>query len=172
MIKPISYGQLMSNAIVSGLFAIIGTTLGWVLSEAGAGWRSYAERRRAEQAEATARVLDAARTAVAISEGVRWLVQVDEAKKLHGEGIDREAYGVKVIDLAEQLQQLRLIPLTVTAKGPRSALPQIGILVDRIQGLWNEFAETSRADIADRPARFLNECKEIMKVAQDLASQP
>src|SRR5438046_2104352 len=120
----------MSNTIVSGLFAIIGTALGWLLRVAGAGLRTYTARRRAEQAEATSLVFDAARTAVAICEGVRWLVQVDEAKKLHGEGIGREAYGVKVIDLAEQLQQLRLIPLTVTAKGPRSALPQIDTLVD------------------------------------------
>lgn len=98
MIKAASYGQLMSNTIVSGLFAIIGTTLGWLLSEAGAGWRGYAERRRGEQAEATARVFDA-------------------------------------------------------------------------QALWNHFTETSRADIADSPAPFLNECKEIAKVAQDLVNQ-
>lgn len=163
---------LMSSTVVSGLFAVIGTTLGWVLSEAGAGWRSFAERRRVRQIEATARVFDAARIAVAICEGIRWLILVDVSKKLHGEGIGREAYGVRVIDMAEQLQQLRLIPLTVTAKGPRSALTQIDILVTRTQVLWDDFAAKSRADIADRPAPFLDACEQIAKIAQELVSHP
>jgi hypothetical protein len=162
----------MSNTVVSGLFVIIGTTVGWMLSEAGAGWRSFAERRRVKQVEATARVFDAARVAVAICEGVRWLIQVDVVKQLHGEGIGREAYGVKVIDLAEHLQQLRLIPLAVTAKGPRSALPRVDMLVARTQRLWDDFAAKSRADIADRPAPFLDACEQIVKIAQELVSQP
>jgi hypothetical protein len=160
----------MSSAVVSGLFAVVGTALGWVLSEAGAGWRSFAERRRARQIEATARVFDAARIAVAICEGIRWLILVDVSKKLHGEGIGREAYGVKVIDMAEQLQQLRLIPLTVTARGPQSALPQIDILVTRTQALWDDFAATRRADIADRPTPFLEASEQIVKIAQELVS--
>jgi hypothetical protein len=42
-----SYRWLMSDVVVSGLFAVIGTALGWGLSEAGAGWRSleYGPRR-------------------------------------------------------------------------------------------------------------------------------
>jgi hypothetical protein len=162
----------MSNTVASGLFAVIGTALGWVLSEAGAGWRSLAERRRVRQIEATARVFDAARTAVGICEGARWLIQVDVVKKLHGEGIGREAYGTKAIDLAEQLQQLRLIPPAVTAKGPHAALPQIHTLVARTQTLWDDFAATSRADIADHPAPFISACEEIVKLAQELVGQP
>ena len=98
----------MSNTVVSGLFAVIGTALGWVLSEAGAGWRSFADRRRVRQIEATARVFDAARTAVGICEGARWLIQVAVVKKLHGEGIGREAYGAKAIELAEQLSNVSI----------------------------------------------------------------
>jgi hypothetical protein len=51
----------MNEAVVSGGFAIIGTALGWALSEVGAGWRDLVQRRRTEQADANARVLDAAR---------------------------------------------------------------------------------------------------------------
>ena len=166
------YGQLMNNTVVSGLFILIGTTLGWVLSEVGASWRTFAEQRRVKQIEATARVFDAARIAVALCEGVRWLIQVDVVKKLHGEGIGREAYGVKVIKLAEQLEQLRLIPLAVRAKGPSAALPRIDVLVTRAQALWDEFAATSRADIADHPEPFLNACEQIVNVAEELVSQP
>jgi hypothetical protein len=162
----------MNSAVVSGLFAVVGTTLGWVLSEAGAGWRGFAERRRMQKAEAAARVFEAARVAVAICEGMRWLIQVDVAKKVHSEGIGREAYGVKVIDLAEQLQQLRLIPLTVTARGPRPALPHIDILVIRTQALWDTFAATSRDSIGDNPEPFLIACDEVAKIAQEMVSKP
>jgi hypothetical protein len=158
----------MTDAVVSGSFAIIGTALGWVLSEVGAGWRGYAERRRADQAEATARVFDAARTAVAISEGARWLIQVDVAKKLHGEGIGRQEYAKKAIEVAEQIQQLRLIPLSVTAKGPRSALSRIDVLVAQTQALWDDFVATTRADIADHPGPFLSACDQIAKNARKL----
>jgi hypothetical protein len=81
----------MNEAVVSGSFAIIGTALGWVLSEVGAGWRDLVQRRRTEQADATARVLDTARAAVAVGEGIRWLIQVDVAKKLIGEGSARRS---------------------------------------------------------------------------------
>jgi len=158
----------MTDAVVSGSFAIIGTAVGWVLSEVGAGWRGFAERRRAHQAEAAARVFDAARTAVAISEGARWLIQVDVAKKLHGEGVGRQEYGRKAIELAEQIQQLRLIPLAVTAKGPHSALPQIDALVARTQALWDDLVATTRADIANQPGPFLNVCDQIVKIAREL----
>jgi hypothetical protein len=162
----------MSSAIVSGLFAIVGTTVGWALSEAGAGWRSVAERRREQQAEAAGRVFEAARIAVAICEGVRWLIQVDVAKRVHGEGIDHETYEAKAMQLAEYLAQLRLIPLAVTAKGPRPALPQIVILVDRAQVLWDNFAATSRNSIGITPAPLLSACDEIAQIAQELVSQP
>ena len=116
------------------------------------------------------RVFDAARIAVALCEGIRWLILVDVSKKSHGEGIGREAYGAKHIDMAEQLQQLRLIPLAVTAKGPQSALPQIDVLVARTQKLWDDFAATSRDDIADHPAPLLDACEQIVKIAQELVS--
>jgi hypothetical protein len=115
----------MGSAVVSGLFAVIGTALGWRLSEAGAGLRSRAERRRAEQAEATARVFDAARAAASIAEGMRFLVQIDDAKKKIGEGFGTEEYTVKSVEIAELVQQPHLIALAITAKGPRLANPRL-----------------------------------------------
>lgn len=162
----------MNEAVVSGTFAVVGTTLGWVLSEAGAGWRGFAERRRVQRGDATARVFDAARTAVAIAEGVRWLVQVDVAKKLHGEGISSNEYTMKVVELAEHLQQLRLIPLAVTAKGPRTVLAEIDDLVAMTQALWDNFGATTRADIAQRPAPLLKACDQVAKSARELVAGP
>jgi len=48
---------VLSDAVVSGLFVVIGTALGRGLSEAGAGWRSRVERRRVEQADWSTRGL-------------------------------------------------------------------------------------------------------------------
>ena len=58
----------MNSTVLSGLFALIGTALGWVLGEVGVGWRSSAERRRASEADADARMLNVARVALAFSE--------------------------------------------------------------------------------------------------------
>ena len=158
----------MNEAVVSGSFAIIGTALGWVLSEVGAGWRDLVQRRRAEKADATARVLDTARAAVAVGEGIRWLIQVDVAKKLIGEGIGTKEYAVKAVDLAEQVQQMRLLMLAITARGPHSAVPQVTQLVTRVQALWDVFCATTRADIAQSPARLLSVCDQVAVFAQEL----
>jgi hypothetical protein len=169
--QVVSYGQLMSSTIISGLFALIGTTLGVALSEVSRGWRSSVEQRRVKQIEATARVFDAARIAVAFCEGSRWLIEVDVMLRKHGQGIGRESYEAKAVELAEQLQQLRLIPLAVAAKGPRSALPQIETLVMQTQEFSTKFSATSRQDTADREAELLNDCDQIAKIAKDLVSQ-
>jgi hypothetical protein len=162
----------MNEAVVSGSFAIIGTSLGWVLSEVGAGWRDLVQRRRTEQADATARVLDTARAAVAVCEGIRWLIQVDVAKKLIGEGIGTKEYTVKAVDLADQVQQTRLLLLAITARGPRSAVPQVYELATRVQALWDVFCVTTRAEIAAEPARLLSACDEVAKIAQELVGLP
>ena len=157
---------------MSGSFAVIGTALGWVLSEAGAGWRSFTERRRAEQSEATARMLDAARTAVGIGEGIRWLVQVDVDKNSIGEGIGTKEYTVKAVEVAEQVQRFHLIALAITAKGPASAVPQVDALVAQTQALWDAASATRRADIAQHPGPLLSRCDQVVKMAQDLVSFP
>src|SRR5437016_12611306 len=90
----------------------------------------------------------------------------------HGQGIGRETYEAKAVELAKQLQQLRLIPLAVAAKGPRSALPQIEALVKKTQKFSTKFNATSREDTADRETELLNDCDQIVKIAQDLVSQP
>jgi hypothetical protein len=162
----------MSNVVASGLFAIIGTALGWVLSEAGAGWRNLVERRRTERAEAAARVFDAARTAVSIGEGIRWLIQVDVDKKSIGEGFGTKEYTVKAVEVAENIQQLHLIGLAVAAKGPSSALPQVDALVTQTQALWNATSATSRADIAQDPESLRSTCDQVVRMAQDLVRSP
>jgi hypothetical protein len=162
----------MSDAVVSGLFAVIGTALGWGLSEAGAGWRSLAERRRAEQAEATARVFDAARTAVGISEGVRWLIQIDVDKRSIGEGFGTKEYTPKAVELAGQVQQLHLIALAVTAKGPRAAQPKVDALAVETQKLWNDFSKKSRNDIAQDPEPWRSRCDRVAELAQELVRLP
>ena len=50
------------------------------------------EWRRGEQAEAATWVSDVAGTAVGIGEGVRWLLQIGEDKKLIGEGFGTTEY--------------------------------------------------------------------------------
>jgi len=162
----------MSDAVVSGLFAVIGTALGWGLSEAGAGWRSLAERRRAEQAEATARVFDAARTAVDIGEGIRWLVQIDAAKRLIGEGFGTKEYTAKSVEVAELVQQLHLIALAVTAKGPRSAQPKVDALVVETQELWDDAVAARREDIARDPEPWRRRCDRVVELAQELVRLP
>jgi hypothetical protein len=158
----------MSDAVVSGLFAVIGTALGWGLSEAGAGWRSRAERRRAEQAEATARVFDAARTAASISEGIRWLIQIDADKKAIGEGFGTKEYTVKAVELAGQVPQLHLTALAVAAKGPRSAQPKVDDLVIETQKLWDDFSKARREDIAQDPDPWRSRCDQVAGMAQEL----
>jgi len=162
----------MSDVVASGLFAIIGTALGWVLSEAGAGWRNLVERRRTEQAEAAARVFDAARTAVSIGEGIRWLIQVDVDKKSIGQGFGTKEYTVKAVEVAEHIQQLHLISLAVAAKGPSSALPQVDALVAQTQALWNATSATSRGDIAQDPEPLRSTCDQVVKMAQELVRSP
>jgi hypothetical protein len=162
----------MSDAVVSGLFAVIGTALGWGLSEAGAGWRSLTERRRAEQAEATARVFDAARTAVGISEGIRWLIQIDVDKRSVGEGFGTKEYTPKAVELAGLVQQLHLIALAVTAKGPRAAQPRVDALVVKTQELWNDFSKESRNDIAQDPEPWRRRCDRVAELAQELVRLP
>lgn len=162
----------MSDAVVSGLFAVIGTALGWGLSEAGAGWRSLAERRRAEQAEATARVFHAARTAVGIGEGMRWLVQIDAAKRLIGEGFSTKEYTAKSLEVAGLVQQLHLIALAVTAKGPRSAQPKVDALVVETQGLWDAAVKARREDIAQDPEPWRRRCDQVVELAQELVRLP
>jgi hypothetical protein len=162
----------MSAAVVSGLFAVIGTALGWGLSEAGAGLRSRAERRRAEQAEATARVFDVARTAASIGEGIRWLVQMDAAKKLIGEGLGTKEYTVKSLEVAELVQQLHLIALAVTAKGPGPAQPKVDALVRKTQKLWTDATERSREAIVQDPDSWRSRCDQIVELAQELVRLP
>jgi hypothetical protein len=162
----------MSDVVASGLFAIIGTALGWVLSEAGAGWRNFVERRRTEQAEAAARVFDAARTAVSIGEGIRWLIQVDVDKKSIGEGFGTKEYTIKAVEVAEHVQQLHLIGLAVAAKGPSSALPQVDALVAQTQALWNAASVKRRADIAQDPEPLRSACDRVVEMAQELVRSP
>jgi hypothetical protein len=161
----------MSDVVASGLFAIIGTALGWVLSEAGAGWRNFVERRRTEQAEAAARVFDAARTAVSIGEGIRWLIQVDVDKKSIGEGFGTKEYTVKAVEVAEHSSCTSLV-LAVAAKGPSSALPQVDALVAPTQALWNAASATSRSDIAQDPEPLRSTCDQVVKMAQELVRSP
>jgi len=158
----------MSDAVVSGLFAVIGTALGWGLSEAGAGWRSLAERRRAEQAEATVRVFDAARTAASVSEGIRWLIQIDADKKAIGEGFGTKEYTVKAVELAGLVQQLHLNALAITAKGPRSAQPKVDALVGQTQELWDDISKARREDIAQDPDPWRRDCHQITELAREL----
>jgi hypothetical protein len=162
----------MSDVMVSGLFAVIGTALGWGLSEAGAGWRSHTERRRAQQSEATARVFDAARTAVGISEGLRWLIEIDVDNREIGKGFGTEEYRVKAVELAGQVQQLRLIALAVTAKGPRSAQSKVDNLVRQTQKLWKNARRATRPEIAENPGPLLNDCDQVVKIAQELVCLP
>jgi hypothetical protein len=162
----------MSDAVVSGLFAVIGTALGWGLSEAGAGWRSLTERRRAEQAEATARVFDAARTAASISEGIRWLIQIDADKKAIGEGFGTKEYTVKAVELAGQVPQLHLNALAVTAKGPRSAQPKVDALVIETQRLWDDFSKARREHIAQDPDPWRSRCDHVTELTQELVRLP
>jgi hypothetical protein len=162
----------MNAAVVSGLFAVIGTALGWGLSEIGAGWRSRAERHRAEQAEAKARVFDAARTAVSVGEGMRWLVQVDAAKRLIGEGFSTKEYTTKSLEVAELLQQLHLIALAVTAKGPRSAQPAVDALVTETKGLWDAASKARREDMAQDPEPWYGRCDRVVEFAQELVRLP
>jgi hypothetical protein len=162
----------MSGAVVSGLFAVIGTALGWGLSEAGAGLRSRAERHRAEQAEATARVFDAARTAASIAEGMRFLVQIDDAKKKIGSGFGTKEYTVKSVEVAELVQQLHLIALAITAKGPRLAQPKVDALVRETQKLWNDAVKTLREVIAQDPDSWYGRCNQIAELAQELVRLP
>jgi hypothetical protein len=122
------------------------------------------------EAEATARVLNVARVALAFSEGARYLVQVDVVKRQHGEGVNRDEYSAKALELPEQLQQLRLALLEVQAKGP--ARPEVGDLQARVRALWDDFAGTSRSDIADEPERFNRACDQIAAIAERLVSQP
>jgi hypothetical protein len=162
----------MNSAVLSGLFELIGTALGWVLGEVGVGWRSSAERRWASEADADARVLNVARVALAFSEGARYLVQVDVVKRQHGEGVSRDEYSAKALALPEQLQQLRLALLEVQAKGPDRSRPEIVDLQARVRALWDDFAGTSRSDIADEPERFNRACDQIAAIAERLVSQP
>jgi len=172
MIGTGSHRWLMSAAVVSGLFAVIGTALGWGLSEAGAGLRSRAERRRAEQAEATARVFDAARTAASIGEGIRWLVQIDAAKKLIGEGLGTKEYTVKSVEVAELVQHRHLVALAVTAKGPRPAQPKVDALVRETQELWNDATEARREDIAQEPDPWRRRYSQVVELAEELVRLP
>jgi hypothetical protein len=47
---------------------------------------------------------------------------VDVDKKLIGEGIGTREYTIKAVDLAEEVQQLRLLQLAITARVPHSAV--------------------------------------------------
>jgi hypothetical protein len=57
----------MSEAIVAGVIALVGTTLGWVLNEVGVSRRYWTERRRRKHAEADARVFEAADAATRVA---------------------------------------------------------------------------------------------------------
>ena len=93
-------------------------------------------------------------------------------KRQHGEGVSRDEYSAKALALPEQLQQLRLALLEVQAKGPDRSRPEIVDLQARVRALWDDFAGTSRSDIADEPERFNRACDQIAAIAERLVSQP
>ena len=103
---------------------------------------------------------------------MRWLVQIDAAKKLIGEGFGTKEYTVKSVEVAELVQQLHLIALAVTAKGPRSAQPKVDALVRETQKLWIDATEKSREDIAQNPEPWRGRCDRVVELAQELVRLP
>lgn len=158
----------VNEAITSGSFAIIGTTLGWALSELGAGWRSRADRLRAERSAAQARVYQAAEAATALSEGIRVLVKIDVAMAIHGEGISKQKYEATIIELLNCLRVLRQTPLAISAQGPSGALAALLALVEQAQELWDAFEAAPRSALGSSPEAFLRQCDSLTLSAQAL----
>ena len=160
----------VSDALVSGAFAVIGTALGWALSEAGAGWRRHAERQEAARAAADGRVFDAALAAGNLAEGLRALVGIDSARATHGEGVSHQTYEELVVDLQAELRRLRLVRLAMTARGPRAALPAAAALVGRAQELWDKLEALPRNAVPAAADQLLSDCDALYQKASELAA--
>ncbi|MFI5958959.1 hypothetical protein [Cryptosporangium sp. NPDC051539] len=160
----------MNDALVSGSIAIVGTAIGWALSEAGAGWRRRSERRNAARDAADGRVFDAVRSAGTFAEGVRTLIGIDLSKATHGEGVTHHTYERIVVDLQAELRGLRLTYLAITAKGPRETLPAATELISRAQQLWTTIEALPRREIPGAAPQLLRSCDELFERARTLAA--
>jgi hypothetical protein len=161
----------MDNAWISGVFATVGVTVGWVLNQVGVRRADRAAQVRTSRREAQARVYNAAEALTRFAEGVRWLVQIDMGKVLSGESVSHAGYEDVVVDTQSELRRLRESLLAVSIAGSPGAAAELAQLSGQAQQLWNDMLASTRAAIATSPTSMLDQSEHLAVQARSWAQR-